>query len=132
MIRFNWQKIVGKTKGDKEKILEYFYNIYLSNNFSEYLEKNKFAREIYFEQSKMSFLLNIKDLLENSLNATKEEQYVYLDLASRRSLFNYFNTNKKVDYLQKWKVIDYDLDKLKLNRLLLLDDNNIYFIYEGV
>jgi len=132
MIRFNWQKIVGKTKGDREKILEYFYNIYLSNNFSEYLEKNKFAREIYFEQSKMSFLLNIKDLLENSLNATKEEQYVYLDLASRRSLFNYFNTNKKVDYLQKWKVIDYDLDKLKLNRLLLLDDNNIYFIYEGV
>ena len=59
------------------------------------------------------------------------EQLVYLDLASMRNVFTYYNTRGKGIYLPAWKVEKmYDIEKLKANRLLHIEENNIHFVYE--
>jgi hypothetical protein len=135
MIKYNWSAIRYHTKNDIKKILLYFYKIYNNNltDIQEYLVDNKYALRILDESklNKYNYIINLNDFLENSMNATPEEMYVYLDLASKRDYFTYLNTKKKVNYLPIWKVVDYDINKLKTNRLLNIDENNIYFVYEG-
>jgi hypothetical protein len=135
MIKFNWNIIKKYTKDDINKILDYFANVYvLQGTMYNFLTKNVWASNIFRNESpKDSYILNLNDLIRNDLQATKEEQYVYLDLVSRRDIFTYFNTKGKVNFLPYWKVEDTytDIDRLKLNRLLIINENNIYFIYEG-
>lgn len=134
MITFNWEDIKKYTKGDISKILEYFTNVYvLQGTMYDYLNTHNWAAQIYnSKNAQNSYLLNIKDLILNDSNATPEEQYVYLDLASRRDTFAYYNTKGKVIFLPTWKVEKYyNLQALKTNRLLDINDKNIYLIYEG-
>ena len=131
MITYNWEAIKKNSKNDISKILEYFTNVYvLKGTMYDYLLANKWASAAY--QPGQNYILNIDDLILNELNATKEEQYVYLDLASKRDLFTYHNTKGRVIFLFNWKVEKYyNIQQLKTNRLLNIDDNNIYLIYEG-
>ena len=131
MITYNWEAIKKNSKGDVSKILEFFTNVYvLKGTMYDYLLANKWASVAH--QPGHNYILNIDDLILNDLNATKEEQYVYLDLASKRDLFTYHNTKGRVIFLYTWKVEkDYNIQQLKTNRLLNIDDNNIYLIYEG-
>jgi hypothetical protein len=131
MITYNWEAIKKYSKNDISKILEYFTNVYvLKGTMYEYLLKNKWAAAANIPGN--NYILNIDDLILNDLNATKEEQYVYLDLASRRDLFTYHNTKGKVIFLYTWKIEKYyNIQQLKTNRLLNIDDNNIYLVYEG-
>jgi hypothetical protein len=135
MIRYNWEVIVKKTKNNPEKIINYFNNVFVAQGeMYEFLINNEWARDIQNEsEEKQSYLLNIEGLIKNDLNGTKDEQIVYLDLASKRDMFTYYNTRGKVVFLPYWKVSDQytDIDRLKLNRLLMIDENNIYFNYEG-
>lgn len=135
MIRYNWGAIKKYTKQDMKKILAYFHNVYVDNtDIQKYLLNNEYARKITKENAipGQSFMLNLDGFLGNHINATKDEMYVYLDLVSKRDFFTYLNTKRKVNYLPTWKVVeDYDIDKLKTNRLLYVDENNIYFVYEG-
>ncbi len=78
-----------------------------------------------------SYIQNPKALMAASSGATDSEIYVYLDLVAKRSYFNYVNTKGKVNYLPKWKIDNYDINKLEMNRLLDFDDDNIYLLYEG-
>jgi hypothetical protein len=132
MIRFNWDIIKLHTGSNPKKILQYFENVFvLKGAMYEFLEQNKWAKQIYTDRAdKNNFLLNIDQLIRNEDKATDEERYVYLDLASRRDYFTYLNTKGTVSFLPIWKS-PYEVDKLKLNRLLSLESNNIYFIYEG-
>ena len=77
---------------------------------------------------KDSYIINPHRLITNELNATKEDLYIYLDLASRRNYYEFkcLKNNRLKDYYIK----DYDIDKLKMNSLLLLKNNEIYFKYE--
>ena len=99
----------------------------------DYLLNHKWAAKAYNSVlPKSNYILNIDDLILNDLNATKDEQYVYLDLASKRDLFTYHNTKGRVVFLVTWKVEKYyNINALKTNRLLSIDENNIYLVYEG-
>ena len=131
MIRYNWDDIKKYTKEDIDLILDYLKNIYvLKGEMYNYVLGNPFASYIVNSKSiKSSYLLNIDDFIMNNEKASKSEQYVYLDLASRRDAFALYNSKGRIRYLHEWEVAnDYDIEKLKVNRLLMLDDKKIYFI----
>ena len=134
MIKFNWNEIRKHTKDDISKILEYFTNVYvLKGTMYNYLLGHKWAAKIYnSDKPTNNYILNIDDLILDELGATDEEKFVYLDLASRRDLFTYYNTKGRVIFLHNWKIEKYyNLQALKTNRLLNIDEDNIYLVYEG-
>lgn len=134
MIKYNWQELKKYSKNDIKKILEYFTNIYvLKGTMYDYLKSHNWALSVYnSKEPKTSYLLNIDDFILNDVNATSDEQFIYLDLASKRDIFTYHNTKGSVIFLPTWKVEKYyNLNMLKSNRLLIVDDKNIYFLYEG-
>ena len=124
--------MLKNTNNDIDKIKEYFINMHVLKGMqTEFLLANDWARKIYNTPLKDSYIMNLDGFIENNLKATKVEQFVYLDLLSRRNTFTYFNTHGKVTYLTVWKAEQqYNIDKLKANRLLSIEDNDIYFVYE--
>ena len=133
MLKFNWVNIKKYTKNDIAKIIQYFTNVYLiKDNAYTFILDNKWASLIYHNgEEKSSYMINLEGFLRNRLRGSKEELFVYLELLSRRNSFTYYNTNGKVLHLPIWKACDtFDIDKLKANRLLEIDENNIHFIYE--
>ena len=133
MIKYNWEDIKKYTKQKPELVLNYFKNIYvLKGEMYNYMQANNFARDIVRSKSiKSSYLLNIDDLIINEERATITEQYIYIDLASRRDAFSLFNSKGRKRYLHEWEIAnDYDIEKLKINKLLIINDKKIYFIYE--
>jgi len=133
MIRYNWDDIKKYTNEKPEVVLDYFKNVYvLKGEMFNYMQVNKFARDIVNKKGiKSSYILNIDDLIINDERATITEQYIYIDLASRRDAFSLFNSKGRIRYLHEWEVAnDYDIEKLKINRLLIISDKKIYFIYE--
>ena len=134
MIRYNWEVIQKHTNNDIKKILNYFKYCYvLQGTMYEFILANKWAGNIEnAKEYKNSFIINVVDFISNELKATLTEQYVYLDLLSRRDVFTYMNTKGRVNYLPIWKIEGiYNVNTLKNNRLLIIDENNIYFVYEG-
>lgn len=134
MIRLNWKELKDGTKGDIGKIIQYLTNIYvLKGTMYNYIERNKWAKNIYTRSLKLpNFICNIDGFIENSVNADQFEQLICLELMAMRDVFTYLNTKGRVNFIPIWKVSDrYDIEKLKTNRLLMIEDNNIYFVYEG-
>jgi len=134
MIKYNWEELKKYSNNNIDKILEYLTNVYyLKGTMYNYLLSNSWATAVYnSKEPKNNYLLNVDDFIANAFNGTKDEQYVYLDLASKRDLFTYFNTKGRVIFIPIWKVEDtYNMNMLKSNRLLSIDSNNIYLIYEG-
>ncbi len=136
MIRYNWAAIRKYTKLDLKKVIGFIDNVYVDNSkLAEFLMNNEYARKIVKESVHdkcNSFILNYTGFRNNYSNGTDQERLVYLDLLSRRNLFTYLNTKNKVIYIPKWRVLnDYNIEKLKMNRLLFINENYIYFIYEG-
>jgi hypothetical protein len=122
----------NSTGSDIDKIKNYFINVHILKGTKEtFLLDNKWAKDIYNSNIKDSYIMNVEGFIDNNLKATKVEQFVYLDLLSKRNVFTFYNTRGKVTYLTAWKAETmYDLEKLKANRLLNIDENNIYFVYE--
>ena len=134
MIEYNWKELRKYSNDDIKKILEYFTNVYvLKGTMYDYLLNHKLAASVYNSiEPKMNYILNIDELVLDDSGATDEEKFVYLDLASMRDLFTYHNTKGRVIFLVNWKVEKYyNINALKTNRLLNIDDNNIYLVYEG-
>lgn len=117
----------------------YRYNLKVINR--HYKNPIDFFKEHYFKVNtipyykvintkcnKPSFILNIIDLVLNELNGTKTEQLIYLQLLSKRSYIDY--AYKGIKHLPIY-FCDYDINKLKHNRLLIIDDN-IKFKYEEI
>jgi len=75
-----------------------------------------------------SYIVDIGKIIRNELNATDDEIYIYLDLASMRNFYEYrYEANNKLNT----KFVDtYDIEKLKMNTLLEIKDNEIIFRYE--
>ena len=133
MIRYNWETIKKHTQQKPELVIDYFKNIYvLKGEMYSYMQANKFARSIVgSDEYKSSYLLNIDGLIMNNERATLTEQYIYLDLASMRDVFSLYNSKGRKRYLQEWEIADdYDIKKLEINKLLIISDKKIYFIYE--
>jgi hypothetical protein len=134
MLKFNWSSIKKYTNNDINKITQYLNTMLIDDKVHLYsfLLENKWATQIYNSgESKSSYILNLEGFLRNRLRGSKEELFVYLELLSQRNSFDYYNTKGRVSYLPIWKVSElYDINKLKANRLLEIDEHNIHFIYE--
>ena len=127
MLLFDWKKVFDTAAG----------SIYNCNLIMEMLIRGKIPENkhdpIYkFSQKNFrgnSFLVHPEFLLYNSYKYEQKEICMYYALASLRSLSEYRASNKTtLDSLH----CPVDLDDIKDNRLLIVDEQNITFIYEEV
>lgn len=119
MKRFDWRPLQHLKIED---IIEYFYCL----NYN--IVTNKIYKKVERQAIKKdSYILNIKDLLENKVNATKDEVFIYLFLLSRRNYLDYkFYKLKSLPTIYS----PFKLEPLKQNRLLKITNEEIIFIYE--
>ena len=127
MLLFDWKKVYDTAAG----------SIYNCNMIMEMLIRGSVPKNkrdpIYKFSSKNfrgnSFLVHPEFLLYNSHKYDQKEICMYYALASLRSLTEYYASNKTtLDSLH----CPVDLDEINDNRLLIVDDKNITFIYEEV
>ena len=127
MLLFDWKKVFDTASG----------SIYNCNLIMEMLIKGKIPKNKYDPIYKFSgknfrgnsFLVHPEFLLYNSHKYDQKEICMYYALASLRSLTEYYASNKTtLDSLH----CPVDLDEINDNRLLIVDDKNITFIYEEV
>ena len=119
MLEFNWEELQKHTQKDPDKIIDYLANVYVnSGTMYDFLSRKEWAQKIYNSKTaKNNYILNLEGLIKNEHRAISSEQYVYLDLLSRRDKFTYYNTKGSVNFLPIWKVKDvYNVDILKTNR----------------
>lgn len=108
-------------------VLEYFY---LKQELKVPSHLKKF-RKVKYEAAKPypkgpCFILNLDDLLED--NNDLNHIYTYLELASKRNVFDYLM--RGVDYLPLALVPEYLLGLIETNPLLEVYNGNVYFKYE--
>lgn len=110
-------------------VLEYFYlkqsipiPPYLNRKIPEKVKKE--ALKPY--PSGSCYLININEALLNAKNGN--DLYVYLELASKRHLFDYLM--RGVPYLHISLVPEYLLGWIDNNPLLEIENNKVYFKYE--
>jgi len=127
MLLFDWKKVFDTADG----------NIAVCNLIMEMLIKSQIPRNkfdpIYKYSHKnfvgTSFLAHGDFLLFNSYKYTSRELCVYYALASLRSHADYIAYNKTtLDSLH----CPVDLEEINDNRLLIVDEKDITFIYEEV
>lgn len=131
VIKFNWELVKQYTNRDALLMLEFFDNVYVRKS-ENYFYLNPWAAKIVAESrdNAHNYIENIPEFIDGAKYATNSEILVYLDLASKRSYFDFINTKGKLNYLPMWKINGYDVDALKRNRLLTFDEQNIYLLYE--
>ena len=127
MLLFDWKKVFDTAKG----------NIATCNMIMEMLVKSQIPRNKYDPIYKYSykdftgdcFLLHGELLLYHSYKYTPKELCIYYALASLRSTADYFATQKTtLDVLH----CPVPIAEINDNRLLIVDDKEITFIYEEV
>lgn len=129
MIKFSWKKINDKFDWNAYSVLEYFY---LKQNITPPLflirkipEKVKKEAMLPYPPGNC-FLVNINRVL--SLAREPNDLYLYLELASKRNVFDY--NIRRMTYLPTILAEEYQLQWVEINPLLHIEDNNIYFKYE--
>lgn len=122
MIFFNWDQILRLTK----------YDCNLSLNVLKCISRVKKAstleNTIILKSSKYvqhNWLNKPVDLLLSK--ASNSEKCVYISIASKRNYFLYLSKN--ISYLPTYYIDEDLLIKLKLNTLLIIEDNKILFNY---
>jgi hypothetical protein len=126
MIKYNWEKIKRICDYDEINILWYFAiksGVYKPKYLYKKLRRKIYLTKDYAYPPGYSYILNIKPLLINEVNATAKEIYQYINLASMRSYFDYKVRNiKTLPAIIAEEKID--------NRLLRVENNKIHFMYE--
>lgn len=125
MFLFSWEKIYKKSGGSVEAVFLIFQMLVKGQvPHNKYDPIYKYYDKDY---SGLSFLNNPKKLLEVSFKYKKKEVVEYIALASFRSYSDYL-----MHGVTTLKVINSPLpiDKLKQNRLLRIEGDTIYFIFE--
>lgn len=131
MIIYNWNTLNKLLNWDKKLVLNYFF---IKTNIKppEHLYKKipnallKVVSRPYPKGS--SYLININALLLNSQLYSLEEIYLYLELSSRRNIFDYKMRGEKT--LLTAFANDNELEQIKRCSLIKLNRDKIYFIYE--
>jgi len=127
MLLYDWKKVFNEAEG----------TIYSCNLIMEMLIKGQIPRNKYdyiYRYSQLnfsgtSFLVHPEFLLFNAYKYTPRELAVYYALASIRNYSEYMATGKTtLDPLH----CPVDLETLKENRLLIVLEDEITFIYEEV
>lgn len=127
MLLFDWKKVYDTAQG----------NIFTCNLIMKMLIKGEVPKNKYDPIYKFShrnfrgesFLVHPEFLLFNSYKYTQKELAIYYALASLRSYANYVAFEKTTLESLHCPV---PLDEINDNRLLIVDDKEITFIYEEV
>lgn len=131
MIIYNWKTINKQCNWDKKLVLTYFFAksfIPAPEHLSKKIPRNLFhIVERPFPKGS-SYLINLDALLLNSQLYSLEEIYLYLDLASRRNVFDYKMRGEKT--LSTAFLTEIELEQIKRCSLIKLKNDTIYFIYE--
>ena len=90
VIRYNWKLLKQYTNDDVRLMLEFFDNVYVRKT-ENYFYLTPWAAKLVAESrnNAPNFILNVEGLLDAAKGATDSEIYVYLNLASKRSYFNF-------------------------------------------
>ena len=127
MLLFDWKKVYDTAEGNISSCI-----LIMEMLIKKQLPKNKYDR-IYNYSNKnftgSSFLLHGDFLLYHSYKYTQKELCIYYALASLRSYADYIAYNKTtLDPLH----CPVDLSEINDNRLLIVLQDEITFIYEEV
>ena len=125
MLLFDWKKVFDTAAGSI-----YNCNLIMEMLIRGSIPKNKYDPIYTFSQKNFSgnsFLVHPEFLLYHSHKYEQKEICMYYALASLRSLSDYYASNKTtLDPLH----CPVDLDDIKDNRLLIVLEDEITFIYE--
>jgi len=127
MLLFDWKKVYDTAEGNIATC-----NLIMEMLVNQQIPQNKYDR-IYKYSNKnftgSSFLLHGDLLLYHSYKYTSKELCIYYALASLRSYADYIASYKTtLDSLH----CPVPLEQINDNRLLIVDDQEITFIYEEV
>ena len=127
MLLFDWKKVFDTAAGSI-----YNCNLIMEMLIKGSIPKNKYDPIYKFSQKNFvgnSFLVHPEFFLYHSHKYEQKEICMYYALASLRSLGDYYATQKTtLDSLH----CPVDLDEIKDNRLLIVLEDEITFIYEEV
>lgn len=113
MIKFSWKKINDKLDWDMVDVVHYFISI-----------KDEC---IPFSIPKGAcFLLNINFIIHGY--GSIPELYLYLELASKRNIFDY--NIRGIKYLPLVLAEEYQLEQIRNSELFKVKNENIHFVYE--
>jgi len=127
MLLFDWKKVYDASEGNIANC-----NLIMEMLINQQIPQNKYDR-IYKYSNKnftgSSFLLHGDLLLYHSYKYTSKELCIYYALSSLRSYADYIASYKTtLDSLH----CPVPLEEINDNRLLIVDDQEITFIYEEV
>lgn len=129
MIKFSWKKINDKLDWNATSVLEYFFLIrkvkipaYITRKTPVIVKRAAILPLI----PGPCYILNIDSVLRRA--TTPNELYMYLELASKRNVFDY--VMRGVKYLPSALVEKYKIQWIELNSMLEIKDKSIYFRYE--
>ena len=129
MIRFSWKKINDRFDWNAYSVLQYFYikqGIPIPSHLKHgRLKKVMLVVNLPYPKGDC-YLLNPNDLLDSASNPN--DIYLYLELASKRNVFDY--QMRKVKHLPLVMAEEYQLQWIELNPLLTIQNENIYFKFE--
>ena len=127
MLLFDWKKVYDTAEGNIATC-----NLIMEMLINQQIPKNKYDRIYKYSNKKFtgsSFLLHGDLLLYHSYKYTSKELCIYYALASLRNYADYIASYKTtLDALH----CPVPLEQLNDNRLLIVDDKEITFIYEEV
>lgn len=128
-IRFSWKKVNDLFNWNATNVLEYFFlkqeilpPCYLSKKTPKIVRLA--AQEPYIPGP--CFILNIDEVLKGA-NAPND-LYMYLELASKRNIFDYLI--RGVKYLPLIMVEEYQKEWIEINPLMTIDKDKVFFKYE--
>jgi hypothetical protein len=127
MLLFDWKKVYDTAEGNIATC-----NLIMEMLVNQQIPKNKYDAIYKYSNKKFtgsSFLLHGDLLLYHSYKYTSKELCIYYALASLRNYADYIASYKTtLDALH----CPVPLEQLNDNRLLIVDDKEITFIYEEV
>ena len=127
MLLFDWKKVYDTAEGNIATC-----NLIMEMLVNQQIPKNKYDRIYKYSNKKFtgsSFLLHGDLLLYHSYKYTSKELCIYYALASLRNYADYIASYKTtLDSLH----CPVPLEQLNDNRLLIVDEQEITFIYEEV
>ncbi len=129
MIKFSWKKINDRLDWNAHSVLEYFFlkqNIPMPAYLSRKTPKKVKLAAIEPYLKGPCFIIDIDTVLKEA--TAPNELYMYLELASKRNIFDYHIRGMK--YLPVALAEEYKLPWVEMNPLITIEKNNIYFKYE--
>jgi len=129
MTKFSWKKINNKFAWNAYSVLEYFFlkqEIFPPCYLHRKIPKNvkDAAMQPYIKGA--CFILNLNEVL-NAATAPNE-LYMYLELASKRNIFDYHV--RGMIHLPLALSEEYQLEWIKINPMLEIEKDKIIFKYE--